>query len=117
MGKLTSASSMFNGANAFNNGGSSTINNWNTANITSVSSMFQGAIAFNQPLNTWNATKFSSLGTMFANATAFNQNLSSWVTNAASQPSNFSTGANATWVASKATTFPFLVGGTVRINT
>jgi hypothetical protein len=54
---------------------------------------------------------------MFFNATAFNQNLSTWITGLAGQPPGFSTNANATWVAAKATKFPFLSNGVTRINT
>jgi hypothetical protein len=54
---------------------------------------------------------------MFVNAASFTQNLSSWTTNVASQPANFSTGANAMFSTNSTLRKPFLRGGTIRINT
>jgi surface protein len=45
---------MFNNARRFNNGGSSSINNWNVGGVTNMSSMFNSATAFNQDIGSWN---------------------------------------------------------------
>ena len=73
---LTDASSLFNGASAFNQ----LITSWDTANVTTTYQMFQGAAAFNQPLNSWNTAKFNVMSNMFESATSFNQPLNSWNT-------------------------------------
>jgi surface protein len=73
----------FNGATQFNNGGSPTINNWNTSNVTVMNSMFINATNFNQPIGNWNVSKVSAFQSMFAAASNFNQNIGAWVTSAA----------------------------------
>jgi surface protein len=73
---------MFLGATAFNNGGSSDINNW-TLNITQaidMSNMFRDASAFNQPIGNWNTAQVTTMAFMFQGATAFNQNIGTWNT-------------------------------------
>jgi surface protein len=139
---VTDMSGMFNLANQFDNGGSDTIKNWNTSAVTNMTNMFNQAAVFNQPIGNWNTGSVTNMSGMFRNATIFNQNisgwdvgavtdmddmflstsffnqnLSSWVTGLTAQPLNFSTGANATWVANKATLFPFLSNGITRITT
>ena len=76
---------MFRGALAFNNGGSSDINNWNVSMITDMYQMFSGHdgqpaqfTSFNQPLGNWDVGQVTDMGYMFRNASAFNQDLSSW---------------------------------------
>ena len=80
--KSSSFSEMFFGCNLFNNGGSSSINNWaiNTSNGVSFFGMFQNAPAFNQPLGSWNTSRVTSMNRMFNGATSFNQNISNWNT-------------------------------------
>jgi surface protein len=117
LANATSMIGMFYNANAFNNGGNTNINNMNVANCRDFSYVFHGTQAFNQSIAGWNMSNSTSADFMFQNAASYNQNLSSIVTGLTLQPAGFSSGANATWVASKATTFPFLAGGTVRINT
>lgn len=40
----------------FNNGGSSSINNWSTALVTNMSNMFRNNPSFNQPIGNWNVS-------------------------------------------------------------
>ena len=40
------ATAIFNGASVFNNGGSNTINNWDTSSVTNMAGMFLGARLF-----------------------------------------------------------------------
>jgi surface protein len=95
------------------------INNWNVSNVTSMESMFLNNYLFNQPLNNWNVRKVTKMNFMFAGSKIFDQNLSTWITGVPSdtQPIQFSLDANPTWVASKATTYPFLADGITRIRT
>ena len=72
--------SMFQSASAFNNGGSTNINNWNTINVTNTSSMFASALAFNQPIGNWNTGNVTNMSSMFTLTRAFNQNIGSWNT-------------------------------------
>jgi surface protein len=69
---------MFAGATSFNNSGSNSINNWNTANMTDMTSMFYYASAFNQPLGSWNTSKVTGMAAMFTSASSFNQDIGSW---------------------------------------
>jgi surface protein len=114
---VTNMAGMFGDARAFNQ----PLNNWNTSNVIYMDGMFSVAFgvpsAFNQPIGNWNVSKVISMNDMFGYATSFNQNLSNWITGLTAQPTGFSGGANPTWVASKATTFPFLANGVTRINT
>jgi surface protein len=68
--------SMFYRANQFNNGGSPTINNWNTSKVVNMSAMFYQT-AFNQPIGSWNVSKVEDMGQMLQQ-TPFNQDISSW---------------------------------------
>ena len=47
--KVTDTAAMFNGASAFNNGGSDSIAKWNTSNLEIANDMFRKAASFNQP--------------------------------------------------------------------
>lgn len=76
--KVTRFEQMFSTAPAFNNGGSPSINNWNTAAAWDFSYMFRGASAFNQPIGNWNVGNATNMGLMFNVATAFNQNIGAW---------------------------------------
>ena len=66
----------------FNNGGSSSINNWNVSNVGSYGSsgqgIFAGCINFNQPLGNWNVSNTTIFLNMFNGAIIFNQDLSTW---------------------------------------
>ena len=77
----TNFSIMFQEATSFNNGGNSSINNWNIGgNVTAVdmSGMFKNAIVFNQDISSWSVSKVTEMDDMFNTATAFNQSLSNW---------------------------------------
>ena len=115
---VTNMSGMFFSAFAFNNGGSGDINNWVTSSVTNMFSMFFSAPAFNQNIDSWDVSSVTNMGFMFSGASAMTFPLGSWQTNLAGQPSNFSTSANATFVAFRGTAdFPLLADGVTRINT
>lgn len=63
----------------FNNGGSSDINNWNTASATNITHMFEWQPSFNQPLNNWNVANVTNMSRLFAGS-GFNQPLNLWNT-------------------------------------
>ena len=108
---VTNMALMFNQTLAFNQD----ISAWDVSNVTTMQDMFNAATIFNQNISSWDVGSVTNMSGMFKNATAFNQNLSPWITGLIAQPIGFSTGANATWVANKATRFPFLSNGTTRI--
>ena len=79
--KVSNMSDTFNQANAFNNGGDPSIQNWSAPLCTSFSNMFRSASVFNQPLtNLVNTSGVSSclMNNMFQSATFFNQNIGFW---------------------------------------
>jgi surface protein len=104
---------VFSGAQNFNQD----ISNWDTGNVTSTFAMFNVATSFNQDISIWDVSNVNIMDTMFNNATNFNQDLSPWITGLTTQPSNFSTGANATFADNASNLKPFLSDGTTRINT
>jgi hypothetical protein len=65
-------SSMFQNATAFNNGGSSSIENWNTSAVTNMGSMFRSATAFNQNIGSWNVEAVTSITNFMSSKTAAN---------------------------------------------
>ena len=78
--KATDMTNMFLSATAFNNGGSTAIQNWSAPLCTSFSGMFQST-PFNQPLtNLVNTSGVAScsMSQMFQSASTFNQNIGSW---------------------------------------
>ncbi|GEM_PF-1872233 len=96
LGNLVVATSMFQGASAFNGN----ISNWNTGQVTSLLRTFLGATVFNRPLN-WNTSSVTSMFETFSAAHAFDQDISDWdmssVTNMQSMfhPTNsFNNGGN-----------------------
>jgi surface protein len=103
---------VFQGASAFNGN----ISNWTTTS-GAMTSMFAGASSFNQNISGWNTSGIQYMDNMFQNAASFNQNLSSWITGLTTQPTNFSTDANAIFANNASNLKPYLSGGTVRINT
>lgn len=80
MSHVTSLQRMFRNAASFNNGGSSSINTWDTSNVTDIGGVFWGTKAFNQPVGNWNLSKSTTLWAAFLSAEAFNQDLSHWDT-------------------------------------
>ena len=70
---------MFQNSNAFNNGGSSSINGWTTTRGTNMGTMFNGVIAFNQPLSGWDVSNVTTMKAMFSSSFIFNQNIGNWV--------------------------------------
>ena len=73
---MTNMSSLFNGANTFNQN----ISSWDTSNVTTMSNMFSSARVFNQPLNSWNTSNVTTMYAMFYYASVFNQPIGSWDT-------------------------------------
>ena len=71
---------MFYGATSFNNGGSNTINNWDTSEVTNMSAMFYNNDVFNQNIGSWDTSKVTDMNYMFSITGAFNQNIGSWDT-------------------------------------
>ena len=56
-----------------------------------MSSMFNGAESFNQKIGDWNTLKVTNMDNMFRKATSFNQDLSGWcISKIGSEPSFFS---------------------------
>jgi surface protein len=54
----------------FNNGGSPSIGNWNTARVTNMGSMFQNQLRFNQNIGSWDVSNVTTLSSMFSIAYA-----------------------------------------------
>ena len=88
MSSATSISEMFRNTPAFTNGGSASINNWNTSSVTNMSGTFYAPSAFNQPIGGWDTSSVTNMGGMFYYNTSFDQPIGSWdtsnVTNMAS---------------------------------
>lgn len=110
---VTTMYSTFYGANSFNQN----ISGWNTSKVANLGFTFALAGSFNQNIGTWNVGNTLNLASTFTFANNFNQNLSSWVTGLTSQPSDFSTGANAVFANNASLRKPFLSDGVTRINT
>jgi surface protein len=79
---ITNISSIFNGANLFNQD----ISSWNVGNVTDMSFAFQVS-RFNQPIGSWDVSKVTNFSAMF-NLTPFNQDISNWNTSAATNMSS-----------------------------
>jgi len=119
-----SAFGTFFNATAFNNGGSSDINNWtlNTTQNINMRGIFNGASSFNQPLNNWNTSRVISMESAFRSCTSFNQNIGSWnVGNVTTMGSMFN-GAVAfnqnigSWNTANVTTMGSMFNGAVAFN-
>jgi len=75
---VTDMLQMFRGCSVLN--GPANIGSWNTANVTTMSSMFSGALAFNQPIGTWNTGAVLNMSFLFDATTSFNQPIGTWNT-------------------------------------
>jgi surface protein len=73
---MTNMSSLFNGANTFNQ----YIRSWDTSNVTNMYVMFFNASVFNQPIGSWDTSNVTNMYAMFYNASVFNQPIGSWNT-------------------------------------
>jgi surface protein len=71
---ITSMSSMFYGATAFNQD----IGGWDVSEVTSMGNMFRAAYAFNQDIGGWDVSEVTNMEFMFRGATAFNQDIGGW---------------------------------------
>ncbi|MUH52709.1 MAG: BspA family leucine-rich repeat surface protein, partial [Actinobacteria bacterium] len=69
---------MFSGAKLFNNGGSPSINNWNTTAGTDFTGLFKDAPVFNQPIGNWSMSTATTLSGLFWDASKFDQDISNW---------------------------------------
>jgi hypothetical protein len=66
-------SSMFQSATAFNNGGSSSIGNWNTSSVINYEIVrFRSATAFNQNIGAWNVEAVTNIVFFMSSKTAAN---------------------------------------------
>lgn len=81
--------SLFNGATAFNNGGSASIDDWDVSNVTDMVAVFNGASSFNQKISSWDVSNVNNMALMFAGATNFNQSIGFWNISNVNDFSNF----------------------------
>ena len=76
-------------ATNFNNGGSASINNWNTSSVTIMDNMFRDS-PFNQNIENWNTSNVTNMYEIFNSASDFNQDITGWcVTNITTEPEGF----------------------------
>ena len=77
---VTNPNSMFNFATNFNNGGSSSIANWNTSNFTVINQLFRNS-SFNQDIGNWDISNVVGANGNIFRVTPFNQYLGNWQLN------------------------------------
>jgi surface protein len=118
MSAATNTIQMFWFATNFNNGGSSSINDWNVSGVTSFQTMFHSAVNFNQPIGNWDTRKVTNMAAMFYTATVFNQDISNWETSGVTSMNDmfgFATSFNrnlSSWCVTLIPTVPsFFAGG------
>jgi surface protein len=78
----------YHGPMAFNNGGSTGINNWQPSSCTNMTRVFEECTGFNQPLNGWDVSSATTMDGMFSKCTSFNQPLNNWDTSSVTNMSN-----------------------------
>jgi surface protein len=106
----------------FNNGGSPSINNWNTVSVTGMSFMFYNQNVFNQPIDNWDVSNVANMSFMFRSTSSFNQPLSGWdVSNVTSMAGMFlvNTSFNqpiGSWNVSKVVGMDNMFNGAVAFN-
>ena len=75
---------VFQDAEAFNNGGSDSIKNWNVSNTDGNfggrygGGFFRNAKAFNQPIGNWDVSNVTDMSNVFIFTDSFNQPLNNW---------------------------------------
>ncbi|MEL0225888.1 MAG: BspA family leucine-rich repeat surface protein, partial [Flavobacteriaceae bacterium] len=122
----TTLEEIFNAANAFTNGGTNTINYWDTSNVTNLGYTFAGASSFNQDIGSWDTTNVTSFEQTFAGATVFNQNIGVWDTSSLDECYSMFEGATAfnnggsdsikDWDVSRVTIFSYMFDSASAFN-
>jgi surface protein len=74
---VTSLESVFRSCTSLLNSNGS-IGNWDVSAVTTMSSMFNTASAFNQNIGNWDVSAVADFTNMFNTASAFNQNIGNW---------------------------------------
>jgi len=62
----------------FNNGGSPSINNWNTSSVIDMEGLFWYNERFNQPIGNWDVSNVTTFYRTFQDNNIFNQDISNW---------------------------------------
>ena len=90
LANVTDISSMFRNCSSFN----VDIDNWNTSSVINMASCFAGAISFNRSLNSWNTSNVTDMSSMFAGAISFDEDIAGWDTYNVRSMSNMFNGAS-----------------------
>ena len=69
---------IFNGGQAFNNGGSPSISGWTTSGVTTMLGAFRSNYVFNQDIGGWDVSNVTDISYMFSAAQSFNQDIGDW---------------------------------------
>ena len=122
----TTLEEMFNAANSYTNGGTNTINSWDTSNVTNLGYTFAGASSFNQDIGSWDTSNVTSFEQTFAGATVFNQNIGVWDTSSLDECYSMFEGATAfnnggsdsikNWDVSRVTIFSYMFDSASAFN-
>ena len=105
LSSVTNMSSMFSGANAFDQD----IGDWHTSNVNNMSSMFRGASAFDQDISDWDTSNVNNMNSMFRDASVFDKDISNWITSKVTDMSSMFRSASSfdkdisNWITSKVT--------------
>jgi len=115
---VSDMSSMFRGANAFNQD----IGAWNVSTVTMMQNTFRDATIFNQDISTWDVSSVTTMQSMFQRASAFNQNIGSWDVSAVTTMQDMFYGASVfnqpinAWDVSAVTNMVFTFSGAFAFN-